>query len=273
MRRLLRSSAQNNEYGIEWLIMKKIFLFVSCVSVLALLMVGGGMFFFAQKNVKEQLEMQLNQERLSVEKWQKKFKKVEAEKEGLEKEADSLRDNVLHYLDINNGLQEETAKLQEGMKGLEKLQKAIDEKDLQIETLKKKAAAQKSGQKTKNDEHEKEMSTQVDTLNSELKSLGDTLIRERGIFHYNLGVAYTKAQLYTEALAAYKKSLEFEPGNYEAHYNLGVLYADVKWDRVSAAFHYRRYLELNPEAEDSEEVQKWVNQYARTPMSSQASEF
>jgi tetratricopeptide (TPR) repeat protein len=46
--------------------------------------------------------------------------------------------------------------------------------------------------------------------------------------------------------------------NADAHYNLGLLYKDVKQDPDKAIMHLSKYLELKPDAEDKEEVQGWI---------------
>ena len=54
------------------------------------------------------------------------------------------------------------------------------------------------------------------------------------------------------------KSLEINPGNPEAHYNLGLLYDKVKNKPEKAVIHYKKYLEIEPYAEDKEEVMKLI---------------
>ena len=73
-------------------------------------------------------------------------------------------------------------------------------------------------------------------------------------------MAYTQANLYDEAIEAYEKSLTFDQNNAEAHYNLGLLYDKVKTDPEKAVLHYKKYLELKPDAEDKEEIETWIQQ-------------
>ena len=121
--------------------------------------------------------------------------------------------------------------------------------------------AKEKGKGKKRKLEQEKLIEEAAALNSKLDSLESTLTQERGLYHYNLGVAYVRAQLYEEALAAYQKSLKFRPNNPEAHYNLGLLYGEVKQDPAIAAFYYRKYLELNPEAEDHEDIQKLIDDY------------
>jgi len=254
--------------------MKNIFLFVFCGFILLFLFVGGGLFFFGEKNARKQVEMQLEKEKMDLAEWRKKFKDATKEQEELKQEAESLRANALRYLDINNRLQEENVKFQSSAGEDERLKRIIEEKNQKIEKLENIFKIQKLAEKTEDDDRqEQERLAEITEANEKLKSLENVLIQERGLYHYNLGVAYTRAQLYTEALAAYQKSLEFQPDNYEAHYNLGLLYGEVKRDSKSATFHYRKYLELNPTAEDFAEVQELINHYTNTFTSREVSRF
>lgn len=261
--------------------MKKTFIFIFCFLVLFLLFAGGGFFFSKERDAGKRLKMQLKQERIVLEKWQKKFEKALLDKEELEKETKGLRSNILRYLDINNELQKGSAKVQSSEREVERLKKIVYERDGRIEKLEKIFKAQKSEQKIKDAEREKELEIQkkeeglvkIVMLRDELELLEDTLTQERGLYHYNLGVAYTKARLYGEALAAYQKSLEFQPDNYEAHYNLGLLFGEIRENLGLAVSHYRRYLELNPKAEDFEEIRVLIGEYIKTSMSSGAPQF
>lgn len=61
-----------------------------------------------------------------------------------------------------------------------------------------------------------------------------------------------------EAVAAYRRALDFDPDFAEIHYNLGVIYDDELQDDRKAVRHYRRYLELRPQAEDADLVKSWL---------------
>ena len=49
-----------------------------------------------------------------------------------------------------------------------------------------------------------------------------------------------------------------EPDNAGVHYSLGLLYDDYLNNPGEAAIHYRKYLELKPEAPDASTVQSWL---------------
>ncbi|MDD5496283.1 MAG: tetratricopeptide repeat protein, partial [Candidatus Omnitrophica bacterium] len=69
-----------------------------------------------------------------------------------------------------------------------------------------------------------------------------------------LGTAYTKAGMFDEAMAAYKESLIYGPNNAKIHYYLGLLYQKNMHDPQKAAYHFKKYLYLNPDAKDKREV-------------------
>ncbi len=94
----------------------------------------------------------------------------------------------------------------------------------------------------------------IANLRGELKALRETLVAQKARYYYNLGVAYTNAKAYPDAMDAYIKALEFDPRIAEAHYNLGLLYEEVEKDYARAALHYSNYLTLKPDAPDREQV-------------------
>jgi tetratricopeptide (TPR) repeat protein len=82
--------------------------------------------------------------------------------------------------------------------------------------------------------------------------------KERLDMHFNLAVVYEKNGMYADAEREYYKCLSIDPNDPEVHYNLAILYDD-RMNKTSAALvHYRRYLELRPKGESSEEVRQWI---------------
>lgn len=64
------------------------------------------------------------------------------------------------------------------------------------------------------------------------------------------------------AIAAYTKALELEPGLAAAERGLGISYAAKEQD-ARAVRHYRRYLELEPDADDADEVKAIISAYEK----------
>lgn len=82
--------------------------------------------------------------------------------------------------------------------------------------------------------------------------------KERLDMHFNLAVVYEKNGMYVDSEREYYKCLMIDQNDAEVHYNLAILYDD-RMNKTSAALvHYKRYLELRPKGESSEEVRQWI---------------
>ena len=57
-----------------------------------------------------------------------------------------------------------------------------------------------------------------------------------------------------KAIRAYEKALEANPDDAPAHYNLALIYDKIKNDRDKALSHYRRYLDIRPDADNARQV-------------------
>jgi tetratricopeptide (TPR) repeat protein len=91
-------------------------------------------------------------------------------------------------------------------------------------------------------------------LEEKADTLEKTLSKERALYHYNLGVAYTRAEDYDDAREEFNKALKDDPSNGEAHYNLAYIDENIKNSPEQAALHYQKYLGLRPQAKDSKDV-------------------
>ena len=88
----------------------------------------------------------------------------------------------------------------------------------------------------------------------------ERLIHELADTHYNMGVALTKRNDYVRAANEFRKTIELRPDDPEAHYNLGVIYAEHLPDRERAIAFFRKYLAINPKGESA----NWARQYIAT---------
>lgn len=77
-------------------------------------------------------------------------------------------------------------------------------------------------------------------------------------FHYNGGVIAYKSKKWRSAMREFQRALEKDPLDADSHYNLAVIYDVVIKDRLKAIEHYKRYLELNPEAPDAVKVKNYI---------------
>ncbi len=96
---------------------------------------------------------------------------------------------------------------------------------------------------------------------AELARENKVLLKETALMHYNLGVFYTQNKEYSRAIAEYEKTLELNPDDAYAHYNLGYIYAEYMVDRPKAVEHFRKFLRLS-KAEDKDV--DWVKRYILT---------
>jgi tetratricopeptide (TPR) repeat protein len=75
---------------------------------------------------------------------------------------------------------------------------------------------------------------------------------------FQSALTFTDQGKYAAAEAAYRALLRLDPSDADAHYNLGLLYDEQLRDPEKALTHLRRYLELNPDAEDADAVGAWL---------------
>jgi len=66
-----------------------------------------------------------------------------------------------------------------------------------------------------------------------------------------------QANNYVEAVKSYEAALQANPDVAQAHYEIARIYSDRLNDPVSAIYHYDRYLELRPEAENRAQVEQF----------------
>lgn len=229
---------------------KKIYLIISAVFIAGLL--AASIIFFQKTKT---LTSQLDNTKQLLTRTDEEVKRVQAEKEKAVKENEKLQVDTLSYVAINNDLKKEKEDLEIELKDTDKI---IADGKAEVESIKSKLIETEKKTTKEQAGMQEKLLKEKKGLEEKLRSSEETLQKERALYNYNLAVGYTQAKLYDEAVAAYEKSLTFNPDNAEAHYNLGVLYQNVKADPDKAAQHYRRYLELKPDAEDKEEVLNWL---------------
>ena len=233
--------------------MNKPTLLIGVGLVLVLALSGAVMVFWTERT---RLMGQLRESDELFRKFQQETNRLEAEKAQLAHEHETLQSDAMSYVSANTKLQEEA----DGLKGqLTNAQAQVQEKTAEIEKLQDKLEKlHKEMSRTKTD-HRLTATKEFKALGDKVAGLEQTLKQERALYQYNLGVVYAQAKRYDDAIEAYRKSTELDPKNADAHYNLGLLYDRVKALPDRAAWHYRRYLELKPQAEDRDEVQQWID--------------
>lgn len=94
-----------------------------------------------------------------------------------------------------------------------------------------------------------------DNLARRLGALEEISQKEKTNLTQELGAAYTKAKLFPQAIDAYLNSLSLNPDNAEPHYNLGLLYQHSEGNTKKSLYHFKKYLELKPNAKNKKEVE------------------
>lgn len=102
---------------------------------------------------------------------------------------------------------------------------------------------------------------QVPARFAEIARENKVLIKETALMHYNLGVFYTKNKEYSRAIAEFEKTIELNPNDAAAQYNLGFIYAEYLVNRPKALEHFRKFLSLVKS--DDKDVD-WVKKYILT---------
>ncbi len=206
---------------------------------------------------------------------QQKINELESDNARLSEERDSLKESIRRLELEYKGLPEtrkELGNLRQDNKGLQKkydsmeqqLMKMKDQqldKDAQIDVYRKQVGEFKTRYEqslAKNRALEKR-AEKIPGRFAEMARQNKVLIKETALMHYNLGVFYTKNKEYARAIAEFEKSIELNPGDPYAHYNLGFIYAEYSVNRAKAIEQFRKYLSLTKkEDKDTDWVRKYV---------------
>ena len=204
----------------------------------------------------KRLNAQLRQSDELFRKLQTETSGLETEKAHLARDYETLQHDAVSYVSTNAKLQEENGGLKTS---LEEAQARVEEQGHELEKLQEKLEQLHKEMARAKTEQRKVVTKEFKDLTAKVATLEDALKHERALYQYNLGIVYAQAQRYDEAIEAYQQSLELDPKNADAHYNLGLLYERATSQSDRASWHYRRYLELTPQAEDRDEVQQRID--------------
>jgi tetratricopeptide (TPR) repeat protein len=186
---------------------------------------------------------------------QQKLKTIESKNE-------QIRADSVSILNQNTRFQGEIEKLksdlQSAQSSLQEAQSSLEKSQGELEALKDSSAKTKEALQEKITIEKKVLQTALANVKKSKDDLANKINREKAIYHYNLAVAYTRAELYDEAIDEYKESLSYNQNNPEAYYNLALLYEGVKGNFDKALWNYTKYTELAPDAQDRKEVEKWI---------------
>lgn len=94
----------------------------------------------------------------------------------------------------------------------------------------------------------------VDELNHE----NEKIISGKAKIHYNMGNIFFNQGNYKEAIKEYKTAVRLAPQDPDIHFNLAFVSGEYLKDHKIARKHYRKYLYLKPDAEDTVLVQEKI---------------
>ena len=186
---------------------------------------------------------------------QQKLKTIESKNE-------QIRADSVSILNQNTRFQGEIEKLKSGLaeaqETLKEAQTSLEKSQSELKDLKDVSAKTKEELQEKITLERKTLQAALTNVKKSKDDLTNKINREKAIYHYNLAVAYARAELYDEAISEYKKSLTYNKNNPEAYFNLALLYEGVEDNLDKAIWNYTKYTELAPDAQDRKEVERWI---------------
>lgn len=108
-----------------------------------------------------------------------------------------------------------------------------------------------------------ELQSETEIIRSQIGSMSDKYKDKEAKHIYTLGVLYTKAGMFDDALKNFEEYLDLKGEDADTHFNIGYIYEYAKKDRDKAISHYKKYLRLNPDAEDLYEVRMKISSLER----------
>lgn len=252
---------------------------VVLVLLISLLTLYGGwisLSYIGLSSEREKMERRAVELEQLKEKMQGEIQRLSLEKQKAEQANERLKAQIISYLkqqrQISEGWEKDKKSLAEAKEKLVREQEELKKSKEELSRLKKQEQKWKElGSRLDGLEAEKERSERKakdleEALEKAALTYQEEQKRQEALFHYNLGVAYTKTGDYASATAEYEKALKIDPDDADAHYNLGIIYDDCNQDAQKAIEHYRRYLELRPDAEDIYEVKAWIERLSSRPL-------
>ena len=86
----------------------------------------------------------------------------------------------------------------------------------------------------------------------------ERLVNELGDTHYNLGVMFFKKRDFGRAVKEFQKVIEMRPNDGQAHYNVGLIYAEHLPDRERAIKYFRRFVQEEPKGQEASYARKYI---------------
>lgn len=97
-------------------------------------------------------------------------------------------------------------------------------------------------------------------LKDQIKKISD-LRKDKALLnllYYNLGLSFTLAVDFGQAISSFEEALRLDPKDAESCYNLGLLYSTYPKDINKAIKYYKKYLELVSKSAKKPEVEERI---------------
>jgi tetratricopeptide (TPR) repeat protein len=230
------------------------------IALILFLLVAGLAVFSYFQNL--DLKSRLNSTDEILKRTQQLNDEIQSKLKELESKNEQIRADSVSILNQNNRFQKEIEELKNNLKQsqqeLESAQSTLDETQEELDALRGSSEKNREALKEKIALEKMALEKALSHVKKNKEELKSKLDKQKAVYHYNLAVAYTKAELYTRAIEEYKKALIYDENNPEAYYNLGLLYESFENNLEKAIWNYTKYTELAPDADDRKEVQRWV---------------
>ncbi len=180
---------------------------------------------------------------------------VMKEKDTILREKEKLQADTQAYMAMNNDLQKEKEGLQSRLKDVDAL---IAANKKESEEIKRSMQARHERLLEQRAKERRALGLVKQALLRDVRKKERAIQQERSFYHYDLGIAYGKSGLMRDAIREYEASIQCDKSNADAHYNLALLYKSVENNQGKAVEHFKKYLELKPDAEDAAKVRETV---------------
>jgi len=161
-------------------------------------------------------------------------------------------------------------------KEISALKKESESLKNESESLKKEAAAFKEKlakmQRPVVNDISDSVKKENESLSSQLRGLKAEAGKKEAALYRELGATYVKLRMHDDALSAYLKSASLNPKDPLVNYQLGLLYRHEKADKKKAVMYLKRYLALEPQAENRKEVEYLIRLISQNTSFAEAEE-